>query len=153
MNRTTLKHFVEHPYFENFILGLIILNAIILGLETNHNAMAKVGPTLLFLDGIILAIFVVELVLRLAADFKGFWRNPWRIFDLAGAILAPVADRLPGLLRRPVFRARGMPVVIANDKMRSTGWKPDVFDDSITGSAYYDVQEQSVRADLRRVRS
>ena len=88
MNRTTLKHFVEHPYFENFILGLIILNAIILGLETNLTAMAKVGPALLFLDGIILAIFVVELVLRLVADFKGFWRNPWRIFDLVVVAIA-----------------------------------------------------------------
>ena len=88
MNRTSLRQFVENPYFENFILGLIILNAIILGLETNHTAMAKVGPALLFLDGIILAIFVVELVLRLFADFKGFWRNPWRIFDLVVVAVA-----------------------------------------------------------------
>ena len=87
----TLKSFVEHPLFERTILVLIFINAIVLGLETSPAVMSKVGSMLQMIDGVILAIFVIELILRLAADIKGFWRNPWRIFDLfvVGVALIP----------------------------------------------------------------
>lgn len=108
--RTPLQKFTEHPMFERSILSLIVFNAIILGMETSDAIMATpLGPILLMLDTIILGIFVVEVVLRLVADFKGFWRNPWRIFDLiivtislvptTGALSAMRAFRILRVLR------------------------------------------------------
>ena len=82
MHRISIKNIVEHRYFENVILVLIVINAIVLGMETSQYAMENAGQVLLALDNTILGIFVVELILRLVADFRGFWRNPWRIFDL-----------------------------------------------------------------------
>ena len=81
MLREKLTHLLQQPRFENFILAIIVINAIVLGLETSPGAMAAAGPLLQELDRIILVIFVVEIAARLAADFKGFWRDPWRIFD------------------------------------------------------------------------
>ncbi|MEW7007543.1 ion transporter [Lentilitoribacter sp. EG35] len=108
--RTPLQNFTEHPIFGRTILTLIVINAIILGMETSDAIMASMlGPILLILDKIILGIFVVEVVLRLIADFKGFWRNPWRIFDLTivtislipatGALSAMRAFRILRVLR------------------------------------------------------
>tara|TARA_R110002126_G_scaffold247190_2_gene390114 strand:+ start:1952 stop:2773 length:822 start_codon:yes stop_codon:yes gene_type:complete len=105
-----LRFITEHPMFERSILSLIIFNAIILGMETSDTIMASVlGPILLKLDAIILMVFVVEVVLRLIADFKGFWKNPWRIFDLiivtisliptTGALSAMRAFRILRVLR------------------------------------------------------
>ncbi len=88
MLRAQLARLIEHPRFEQAILALIILNAITLGLETSARAMASFGPVLLVLDNIILAIFVIEIAARLVVDFKGFWRNPWRIFDFIVVAIA-----------------------------------------------------------------
>ncbi len=81
--RSKLSNFVNDPRFERFIIGLIVLNAITLGLETSNWAMARMGGLLGIIDTIILSIFVAEIALRMAADFKGFWRDPWRLFDFA----------------------------------------------------------------------
>lgn len=109
-SQTILRKLTEHPMFERSILALIVFNAIILGMETSDVIMAsQLGPVLLLLDTIILGIFVVEVTLRLIADFKGFWRNPWRIFDLiivtisliptTGALSAMRAFRILRVLR------------------------------------------------------
>ena len=99
-----LRFITEHPMFERSILSLIIFNAIILGMETSDTIMASVlGPILLKLDAIILMVFVVEVVLRLIADFKGFWKNPWRIFDLISQVrsmrrvVTGLLSALPGM--------------------------------------------------------
>lgn len=107
---SALFNFVNNPTFDRFILGLIILNAIILGMETSDAIMqSPIGPVLLVLDQTILAIFVIEVGMRLITDFKGFWRNPWRIFDLTivtislipttGALSAMRAFRVLRVLR------------------------------------------------------
>jgi len=80
---TSLASIINHPQFERWIIALIVLNAITLGLETSPWWMSRVGPVLLVLDRIILGVFVLEIICRLIVDFKGFWRDPWRIFDFA----------------------------------------------------------------------
>ena len=62
-------------------MSLIIINSVTLALETSETAMSVAGDWILLIDRVFLTIFVLELVLRLIADFRGFWRDPWRIFD------------------------------------------------------------------------
>ncbi|MEL6503427.1 MAG: ion transporter [Pseudomonadota bacterium] len=97
---------VEHPWFDRFIIGLIVFNAVILGMETVPPIMDSVGPALLAIDTIILAIFVVEIAVRMVADFKGFFRNPWRLFDLAIVTLAlmPATGALSALRAFRILR-------------------------------------------------
>jgi len=85
---TFLSKLLAHPSFEKWIMALIVLNAIILGMETSSWWMSNFGSALILLDTIILAIFVLEITARLAVDFKGFWRDPWRIFDFIVVAIA-----------------------------------------------------------------
>ncbi len=58
-----------------------------------------------------------------AALRRGGWPRivvpiPWRALDLAARVMAPLAPRLPGLLRRPVLRARLMPLRYCDRRLR-----------------------------------
>ncbi len=93
MIRERLQLVLNAPAFERTILVLIAVNAVTLGLETSPTAMAAFGNLLLILDRTILAIFTLEIIARLIADFRGFWRDPWRIFDflVVGIALLPAS--------------------------------------------------------------
>jgi len=106
MSRAKLKYYLELPRFEALVLALIVFNAIILGLETSPRAMSAAGPLLKMLDQIVLWLFVLEIAARLTADFKGFWRDPWRIFDfiIVGVALIPATGALSVLRAFRILR-------------------------------------------------
>jgi voltage-gated sodium channel len=87
--RTTA--FLETDMTRNVIVGVIVFNAIILGMETSQNIMAAAGPLIIALDRICLAIFVVELLAKLFAYRGSFFRSGWNIFDfiIVGVSLVP----------------------------------------------------------------
>ena len=72
---TRLQSWLVSPLVHNGILALIIINAVILGLETSPAAMRAWGPALLALDQAILAVFVVEIALRIVAHRGAFFRD------------------------------------------------------------------------------
>ena len=76
-----MKELLESRKFEIFILTLIVINGIILGLETDAGLMSRVGPVLIILDKVILGIFTVEVLAKLVIYRSSFIRDPWRIFD------------------------------------------------------------------------
>ena len=86
--RQRIRAWVEQPRVQNFIIGLILLNAALLGLETSASAMAAAGELIALLDRIILAVFVVEIALRLYAHRAAFWRDAWSVFDFAVVAIA-----------------------------------------------------------------
>lgn len=83
-----LEAIVESPKTEYFIIGLIIINAITLGLETSKTAMAIAGPFLVALDKAVLGVFIVEIIAKLVVHRWKFWTNPWSIFDFVVVSLA-----------------------------------------------------------------
>jgi voltage-gated sodium channel len=85
---TLLHRLVHAPWFSHAIVFLIVVNAIILGLETYPNMMAQYGPILKTIDHVILWIFVAELCLRLLVYRTRFFRDPWSLFDSAVVIIA-----------------------------------------------------------------
>ncbi|MCG8561250.1 MAG: ion transporter [Hyphomicrobiales bacterium] len=93
--------------FERFITGLIVLNAITLGLETSKSAMAAAGTWLMLADQIILAIFVVEIAARMLVKGLRFWRDPWCLFDffVVGIALVPSTGNLSVLRALRIIRA------------------------------------------------
>jgi len=88
--RARVQHWIEQSRIQNTIIALIVVNAILLGLETYPAAMAVAGPLLLALDQAILAVFVVEIALRLYAHRAAFWRDPWSVFDFSVVAIALV---------------------------------------------------------------
>ena len=80
--RAQLEARLESALVRNFILAVILVNAVTLGLETSPTAMERAGPLLLAIDSTCLAIFVVEIGLKLAATGGRFFRSGWNVFDL-----------------------------------------------------------------------
>jgi voltage-gated sodium channel len=79
--RTQCLQLVNSPRFQNFIMLFIVLNGIVLGLETSPSVMAHAGDWLHILDKLFLAIFIVELTLAIIAMGGSFFKSPWRVFD------------------------------------------------------------------------
>lgn len=99
-----LARFVDSPAFTYAIAGVIVANAVVLGLETYPEAMAQHGRTLVALNELFFAVFVVELVLRIASYGRrpqDFFRSGWNVFDLVviGAVFVPGVREQAQLLR------------------------------------------------------
>jgi len=91
--RLRLARWIESPRVGGFVTAVILLNAAVLGMETDPGLMARSGPLLLALDKACLAVFLAETACKLLA-FRGlFWRSGWNVFDLAvvAVALAPGA--------------------------------------------------------------
>ncbi|TRD10633.1 ion transporter [Erythrobacter insulae] len=101
------KSLVETRWFERFIITVIVINAIGLGLETSPAVMENAGALIRQLDKIAIAIFVVELVLKLFAYRLAFFRSGWNVFDLAivSAALIPAGEQFSVLRALRILRA------------------------------------------------
>lgn len=86
--RAKVTTLVEKQWFGRFILTLILINAVLLGMETSASLMAQYGPILLGLDKLLLGVFVIEILLRIFAYRGAFFKDPWSIFDLAVVAIA-----------------------------------------------------------------
>lgn len=101
--RAKLEAFVTSAPFERFIIAVILVNGVCLGLETVPWAMERFGTLLVTLDTIALAIFVVELTLKLIAMGRRFFTRAWNIFDLV-IVLVSLAPASQGLSVLRSFR-------------------------------------------------
>ncbi|WP_176342424.1 ion transporter [Oceanibaculum nanhaiense] len=101
-----LKGFIESGAFQNFIIGVIIVNAVTLGLETSATAMNLAGPVLIVLDRIALSIFIIEIVLKLVVYRLRFFRDAWNIFDflVVGVTLMPAGEGVSVLRSLRILR-------------------------------------------------
>ncbi|MDP4945757.1 MAG: ion transporter [Alishewanella sp.] len=72
------------------LLALILINAAILGLETSSAVMAAFGQPLMLLDKFILAVFVIEIALRIYAHRLAFFKDAWSLFDFTVVAIALV---------------------------------------------------------------
>jgi len=104
--RQKVADFLQKPWVTNVILGVILFNAVILGMETSETLMAAAGPLIIALDRICLGIFVVEILLKLFAYRLAFFRNPWNLFDFAivGISLVPASQGLSVLRALRILR-------------------------------------------------
>lgn len=91
--RQRLGAIMDGATMQRLVTLLIIINAVILGLQTSPSIMADWGTPLLILDTFILTCFVIELVLRFTARGIGLLRDPWAVFDclVVGIALVPAS--------------------------------------------------------------
>lgn len=116
--RSRVKTFVELPRFGQCILALILLNAVLLGMETSTALMAQFGSTLLLLDKILLSVFVVELLLRIFAYRAAFFKDPWSLFDFAVVAIALIPASGPLAVLRSLRVLRVLRVLSMVPSMR-----------------------------------
>ncbi|GHG82835.1 ion transporter [Pseudodonghicola xiamenensis] len=101
-----LKGFLDHPAFGRFITGVILVNAVLLGMETSDQIMAQAGDLIVLLDWICLTIFVVEIALKITARGWRFFTQGWNLFDftIVGISLVPGAQGLSVLRALRILR-------------------------------------------------
>ena len=104
--RRSAGAWIESPTVQRVIVGLIVVNAVTLGLETSPSVMASYGSLLQWVDRAILAVFVGEIGLKLFARGLHFFREPWNVFDFSvvGIALIPASGPLAVLRALRVLR-------------------------------------------------
>ena len=109
--RLRLGAFLASARVQQFIIGLIVINAVLMGLETSPALMAQYGSTLLAFDRAILVVFVLEIALRLYVHRAAFFRDPWSLFDFAvvGIALIPASGPFAVLRALRVLRVLRTP--------------------------------------------
>ena len=117
-DQTTPTHWVEQPLFQNFIIVLIVVNAIILGVETVPSIMALHGEVLHTIDKIILGIFVIEIILRISAHRLAFFKDPWSLFDFFVVVIALVPASGPFAVLRALRVLRVLRLLTLVPSMR-----------------------------------
>lgn len=100
------RAFVESARFQNFIIGVILVNAVTLALETAPVAVGSFMPVLNVIDHICLGIFVVELAIKFAVYRLSFFKSGWNWFDfiIVGISLVPAAESLSALRALRILR-------------------------------------------------
>jgi len=115
---SSIKQLVESNWFQSFIIAVIVVNGIILGLETNDGWSGPVHSVLKLADSICLFIFVVELVLKLAVYRLSFFKTGWNIFDFVIVVISLIPSS-GGLSILRAFRIlRVLRLVTAVDSFR-----------------------------------
>ena len=83
-----LKTIIESSITTLVITVLILINAIILGLETDLYFASQFGDALNWVDKFILVLFSVELLIKLYVYRLKFFYSGWNVFDLTIVIIA-----------------------------------------------------------------
>src|SRR5262245_9166839 len=98
------RRLAEATWFHYFITGVIVLAGALVGVETSPAMIERYGATLHLLDGVILGIFVLEIVIKLLAEGRTPWRyfrDPFNCFDFAivAVSLLPLGAQYVTVLR------------------------------------------------------
>jgi voltage-gated sodium channel len=101
-----LRRIVEAKPFQYFIIAVIVANTIVLGLETDQGLMREYGSVFTTLNVWFVAIYVVEIVMKLVVYRGKFFADGWNIFDFLIVVISviPTAGVFSGLRILRVFR-------------------------------------------------
>lgn len=78
------KNVKNSKLFTNFIFSIILLSAVVIGLETYPSLARKYFGILSLIDRIIIVIFMLEIALKIFSNGKRPWAyfsDPWNVFD------------------------------------------------------------------------
>ena len=91
-----LSKIAEHLLFKRFIILVILLAAVVVGVQTYKEFAQKYSSLLSILDGFILLVFIVEAAIKILAEGKkpqNYFKNPWNVFDfliVVACLLEPI---------------------------------------------------------------
>lgn len=86
MNRfiEIVRKIVNSSLFNNFLFVLILLSAVIIGIETYPGLAKQYNEILSLIDQLIIGIFTLEIALKIISNGKKPWiyfTDPWNVFD------------------------------------------------------------------------
>lgn len=116
--RLKLARWVESALVQKFIIGIILLNGLVLGLETSPVMMDRAGGILVLLDKLCLLVFVAEIVLKLMSYRLHFFRNGWNWFDFLVVAIALVPSAGPWAVLRSLRILRVLRLLTVMPQLR-----------------------------------
>ncbi len=96
-----LRKITDSMIFQNIILGIIIFNAALMGLQTISGLSPEAVNVLSTLDTVCLGIFIAEMLLKMAAYRLDYFRDGWNWFDMVIILVSVVS----GMSFLSAFRA------------------------------------------------
>jgi voltage-gated sodium channel len=117
--RARAARLVLSPAFQRVVIGLILVNAVTLGLETSDSIMESWGELLHAIDRVLLGLFTLELAIRIYAFRGRFFRDPWGLFDLAIVAISWAPDSGPLAVLRAVRVLRVLRLVSVLPSLRN----------------------------------
>ena len=102
-----MKKILEHRFFEYLVLMAIVLNALLLGVETYPSIMREHGVVLHYIDISFIMFFMIELALKLFTYRGKFFTSGWNVFDLCVVLvtLVPIFGNVSALRAIRILRA------------------------------------------------
>jgi len=97
----------ENNFFEAFVISVILISAIAVGFRTYEESFSpQIYLYLSYLDYFITSVFLIEIIIRLAAENKtlNFFKSSWNVFDfvIVAISLIPIESLDSILLARLV---------------------------------------------------
>ena len=117
--RERIGQFVESNRVQFTITLLILLNAAILGLETVPSMVRDYGPALAFVDKAILAVFIIEIAIKMVCRGGGFFKSGWNIFDFLVVSIALLPATGPFAIVRALRILRAFRLLSMVPQMRT----------------------------------
>ncbi|MEA2099812.1 MAG: ion transporter [Campylobacterota bacterium] len=87
---TRVEKLVESSNFQNFIIGLIVLNGITMGFETSKEIALNYHTFFSLFDTFVITIFTIEIILRIYVHRVSFFKNGWSLFDFSIVLISLV---------------------------------------------------------------
>jgi voltage-gated sodium channel len=113
-----LAAWLDSSLVQRTLIALILINAVILGLETSPALMASWGGLLVAADRLILSVFVVEISLRLVIMRLRYFRDPWNVFDFTVVAIALIPASGPLAVLRALRVLRVLRLITLVPSMR-----------------------------------
>jgi len=97
--RDRLRLFFESRSYEFAIVAVIVANAVVLAAETFPYFNERFGDLFEVFNDLVIAVFVVEIALKILAFGRSFWREHWNWFDLfiVAISIAPTTEAFAAL--------------------------------------------------------
>lgn len=106
-DKRKIKKLLEGSNFDLLILSLIVINAMALGLMASDIKNVRFDQILFVLDRLCMAIFVVEMLMKIYAYGLKFFKKGWNVFDFLIVLISsiPFANYFIILRTFRLFRA------------------------------------------------
>lgn len=106
------------PKVQNFIILIILINAVTLGLETSSYIRENYGNLLRFFDIFALTVYTIELLLKMLALRFRFFKSGWNIFDFIIVAMAYIPATGPLTILRAFRVLRVLRLVSSIPRLR-----------------------------------
>ncbi len=116
--RAACRDIAAAPWFSRVIVGVLVINAIAIGLRTAASVSRSLDPLLVAIEVAVVAIFVVEMFVKIAGLGRAFFREAWNWFDLIVIMLSIVPASGTLLMLRTVRILRTFRLISVIPSMR-----------------------------------